>query len=84
MDVDRLENELRLEREKNKRANREEVASQDKYLAQMRDLEKTYNKTLKEKEDKLEEVMKRNEGMGLKMDSMKREVDGLLKIVDER
>eukprot|EP00984_Skeletonema_dohrnii_P033422 scaffold29964_cov67-Skeletonema_dohrnii-CCMP3373.AAC.1 len=28
--------------------------------------------------------MQRNEGMGLKMDSLKREVDGLIKLVDER
>jgi hypothetical protein len=41
--VERFENELRLERKKKKRVSREEVASQDKYLAQMRD-PKSYNK----------------------------------------
>ena len=57
--VERFENKLRLERTKKKRVNREEVASQDKYLAQMRD-PKSYNKIIKEKEDTLEEIMKRN------------------------
>jgi len=85
IEVERLQNELSAEREfKNKAKARAEVASQDKYLGQMRELEKKFNASLKMKEDELEEVMKRNEGMTLKMDSMKREVEGLAKIVDER
>jgi hypothetical protein len=70
--------------EKKKAKDREAVAAQDKLLSQMRNLEKTFAKTLEEKEEELEQVMQRNEGNKLKMDSMKREVDGLLRLVDER
>lgn len=85
IEITQLQKELEDERtEKKKVKAREVVAAQDKHLSQMRELEKTLNKTLQEKEDNLEEVMKRNEGFTLKMDSMKREVDGLLKLVDER
>eukprot|EP00804_Cyclotella_cryptica_P019246 CCRYP_006146-RA/>CCRYP_006146-RA protein AED:0.18 eAED:0.18 QI:127/1/1/1/0.66/0.75/4/282/1677 len=85
MEIDQLQNELEMERAEKKKAKaREAVAAQDKHLSQMRELEKSYNKILKEKEDELEQVMQRNEGITLKMDSMKREVDGLLRLVDER
>lgn len=85
IELDRLKTELLLERgKKEKDKARKDVASQDKFLAQMRDLEKKFNVNLKEKEDELKQVMQRNEGMRLKMDSMKFEVDGLIKLVDER
>jgi hypothetical protein len=80
-----LQKELQDERtEKKQNKAREAVAAQDKHLAQMRELEKTFNKTLEEKEEALLQVMQKNEGITLKMDSMRREVDGLLKLVDER
>jgi hypothetical protein len=85
IEIDNLQNELKMERsEKKKAKDREAVAAQDKLLSQMRNLEKTFAKTLEEKEEELEQVMQRNEGNKLKMDSMKREVDGLLRLVDER
>lgn len=85
LEIQRLESALSSTRDKkDKDKARKEVASQDKFLAQMRELEKKFNANLKEKEDELEKVMQRNEGMRLKMDSMKREVDGLIKLVDER
>ncbi|KAL7445246.1 hypothetical protein ACHAXM_011926 [Skeletonema potamos] len=85
LEIERLQNELTLERDKKEKDKaRKEVASQDKFLSQMRDLEKKFNTDLKEKDEELQKVMQRNEGMRLKMDSMKREVDGLIKLVDER
>ena len=85
LEIQRLQSELSSTRDKkDKDRARKEVASQDRFLAQMRELEKKFNANLKEKEDELEKVMQRNEGMRLKMDSMKREVDGLIKLVDER
>lgn len=85
LEIAQVQTQLDEERAEKKKAKaREAVAAQDKHLSQMRDLEKTFNNTLKEKEEELEQVMKRNEGFTLKMDSMKREVDGLLKLVDER
>jgi hypothetical protein len=84
-EIAQLQRELEEERTEKKKAKaREAVAAQDKHLSQMRDLEKTFNKTLQQKEEELQQVMQRNEGFTLKMDSMKREVDGLLKLVDER
>mmetsp|Transcript_13425 Transcript_13425/g.29021 ORF Transcript_13425/g.29021 Transcript_13425/m.29021 type:complete len:661 (+) Transcript_13425:1219-3201(+) len=50
----------------------------------MRELEKKFTGTIRENEEKLEEARKVNEGMGLKIETLKREVDGLSKIVDER
>ena len=85
LEIDALKHELSLERDKKEKDKaRKEVASQDKFLSQMRELEKKFNTDLKEKDDELQAVMQRNEGMRLKMDSMKREVDGLIKLVDER
>ncbi|KAL7495325.1 hypothetical protein ACHAWT_003739 [Skeletonema menzelii] len=85
LEIDALKHELSLERDKKEKdKERKEVASQDKFLSQMRELEKKFNTDLKEKDDELQAVMQRNEGMRLKMDSMKREVDGLIKLVDER
>jgi len=85
LEIDALKQELSLEREKKEKDKaRKEVASQDKFLAQVRELEKKFNTDLKEKDDELQTVMERNEGMRLKMDSMKHEVDGLIKLVDER
>ena len=85
LEIAQLQKELEEERvEKKKAKARDVVAAQDKHLSQMRELEKTFNNNLQQKEQELEQVMKRNEGFALKMDSMKREVDGLLKLVDER
>ena len=85
IDIDRLQSELLSERDVKKKAKaRDEVASQDKYLRQMRDLEKKFNDILKVKEEELSAVIQRNEGMGLQMDTLKREVAGLARIVDER
>ncbi len=85
LEIDALRQELSLERDKKEKDKaRKEVASQDKFLSQMRELEKKFNNDLKEKDDELQTVMERNEGMRLKMDSMKHEVDGLIKLVDER
>eukprot|EP00985_Skeletonema_marinoi_P005041 scaffold2181_cov164-Skeletonema_marinoi.AAC.4 len=85
LEMEALQHELSLERDKKEKDKaRKEVASQDKFLSQMRELEKKFNTDLKEKDDELQKVMQRNEGMRLKMDSIKREVDGLIKLVDER
>ena len=85
VEIERLHNELSLERnKKEKDKSRKEIASQDKFLSQVRELEKKFNSDLKEKDDELQTIMQRNEGMQLKMDSMKHEVDGLIKLVDER
>ncbi|KAK1742885.1 GRIP and coiled-coil domain-containing protein [Skeletonema marinoi] len=85
LEMEALQHELSLERDKKEKDKaRKEVASQDKFLSQMRELEKKFNTDLKEKDDELQNVMQRNEGMRLKMDSIKREVDGLIKLVDER
>ena len=85
IDMDRLQAELDDERETKKKDHaRKEVASQDKFLKQVREMEKQCNAQLEEKENQLQEAMKRNEGMGLKLNTLKREVDGLAKIVDER
>lgn len=85
LEINHLQSELQEERtEKKKTKARDKVAAQDKHLSQMRDLEKSYNKQLEEKDKELVQMMKRNEGFTLKIDSMKREIDGLLKLVDER
>ena len=85
IEMDRLQAELDDERDtKTKNQARKEVASQDKFLKQVREMEKQCNAQLEEKENQLQEVMKRNEGMGLKLNTLKREVDGLAKLVDER
>ena len=85
LELAKLQGELDDERTKRKNIKaRDAVAAHDKHLSAMRELEKTFNKTLQEKDEELEQVMQRNEGFTLKMDSMRREVDGLLKLVDER
>lgn len=85
LELAKLQGELDDERTKKKNIKaRDAVAAHDKHLSAMRELEKTFNKTLQEKDEELEQVMQRNEGFTLKMDSMRREVDGLLKLVDER
>jgi len=85
IEIDRVESELLNEREMKKKANaRDEVASQDKFLKQMRELEKKFSGTIRDQENKISEAAQRNEGMSLQMDTLKREVDGLTKLVDER
>jgi len=85
IEIDRLESELLSERDvKQKTKARDEVASQDKYLKQMRELEKKFNELLKGKDEELTVAVQRNEGMLLQIDTLKREVSGLAKIVDER
>jgi len=85
IEMDRLQAELDDEKEtKKKDQARKEVASQDKFLKQVREMEKQCNAQLEEKENQLREVTKRNEGMALKLNTLKREVDGLAKLVDER
>uniref|UniRef100_A0A7S4J5E0 GRIP domain-containing protein n=1 Tax=Odontella aurita TaxID=265563 RepID=A0A7S4J5E0_9STRA len=58
------------------------VASHDKCLAQMRKLEEGYEQKLRIKDEEMSEVMRKNEGMGLKMDAMKRELEGTKTMVD--
>ncbi len=85
IEIDRLNSELFSEREMKKKVKvRDEVASQDKHLKQMRELEKKFNDVLNGKEEELRVAVRRNEGMGLQIETMKREVSGLSKIVDER
>ena len=50
----------------------------------MRELEKKFNELLKGKDEELTVAVQRNEGMLLQIDTLKREVSGLAKIVDER
>ena len=85
MELNQLQEELTAERELKKNAKaRNEVASQDKFLKQMRALEKKFSGTIREQEDQISDLSERNEGLTLKMNTLKREVDGLTKIVDER
>ena len=61
-----------------------EASSSDKVLAQMRKLEKEFNEKLKEKDTELNEVLRTNEGLRLKLDGTQRELDGVSKILATR
>jgi hypothetical protein len=85
VEIDRLTSELLHERENKKKSSaRDDVASQDKFLKQMRDLEKKFAGTIKEQESELRNVKQRNGEMESKLNTLNRDVSKLTKIVDER
>ena len=84
-EIDQLRSELLNEREMKKKASaRDDVASQDKFLKQMRDLEKKFAGTIKDQESELRNLKQRNGEMESKLNTLNRDVSKLTKIVDER
>jgi DNA repair exonuclease SbcCD ATPase subunit len=56
----------------------------DQCEAQRTELERNFLNRLKEKDEQLQEIMRINEGMELKLDVLKREVTGTKKLLEER
>jgi hypothetical protein len=84
-EIDQLRSELLNEREMKKKASaRDDVASQDKFLKQMRDLEKKFAGTIKDQESELRNLKQRNGEMESKVNTLNRDVSKLTEIVDER
>ena len=64
--------------------NRISQLSHDELRAESDKLKQIIADRIKPEEDQIADLSARNEGLQLKMNTMKREVDGLSKIVDER
>ena len=93
-ELENVENKHRIEMAELEERHREELNSaqkasndpsiHDKCLANMRKLEKEFNERLDAKENDFSEVVRKNEGMRLKLDAVKRELEGTSKLLETR
>jgi hypothetical protein len=85
LEIEQLKTELQNERDTKKKSSaKDDVAAQDKFLKQMRDLEKKFAGTIKDQESELRDVKQRNGEMESKINSLNRDVSKLTKTITDR
>jgi len=85
LEMEQLKTELQNERDTKKKSSaKDDVAAQDKFLKQMRDLEKKFAGTIKDQESELRDVKQRNGEMESKINSLNRDVSKLTKTIADR
>lgn len=84
-EMQQLKIELQNERDTKKKSSaKDDVAAQDKFLKQMRDLEKKFAGTIKDQESELRDVKQRNGEMESTISSLNRDVSKLTKTIANR
>jgi hypothetical protein len=93
-ELENVENKHRIEMAELEERHREELNNEhkasndpsihDKCLSKMRQLEVEFNGRLDAKENDFAEVVRKNEGMRLKLDAVKRELEGTSKLLEAR